>query len=135
MKIPKLLSMVVLAILMVAGIGCTTLQGTMDGYEDENTSYRRSTYDDPFFYNSYDSRPVLVRDVRTGRTFYVYPNSANTYYDNRYYNDRRYDNRRRNYNNTYYNNTNRTPVVTDQQRREQKEKAQESKRTILGKQN
>ncbi len=134
MKIPKLLSMVVLAILMVAGIGCTTLQGTMDGYEDENTSYRRSTYDDPFFYNSYDSRPVLVRDVRTGRTFYVYPNSANTYYDNRYYNDRRYD-RRYDDRRRYYNNTSRTPVVTDAQRREQKEKAQESKKTILGKQN
>ncbi len=135
MKSPKLLSMVVLAILMVAGIGCTTLQGTADGYDDENASYRRSSLDDPFFYNNYNSRPVLVRDVRTGRTFYIYPNNTNSLYDNRYdnryYNDRRYyDNRRRN-----NGNTNSRPVVTDQQRKDQREKADESRKKILGKEN
>ncbi len=131
MKSPKLLSMVVLAILIVGGIGCTTLQGTADGYDDENTSYRRSSLDDPFFYNNYNSRPVLVRDVRTGRTFYIYPNNTNSLYDNRYYNDRRYyDNRRRN-----YGNTNSRPVITDQQRKDQREKADESRKKILGKEN
>lgn len=135
MKNPKFVSMVVMAILMVVGVGCTTLQESAGGYDEENTSYRRSGLDDPFFYNNYSSRPVLVRDIRTGRTFYVYPNSSSFYdplgFDNRYYNDRRYYNNRPRYN----QNTNRNPVISDQQRRDQKEKADESRRRILGKQN
>jgi hypothetical protein len=72
-----------------------------------------------------------VRDVRTGRTFYIYPNNTNSLYDNRYYNDRPYyDNRRRN-----YGNTNNRPVITDQQRKDQREKADESRKKILGKKN
>ncbi len=111
------------------------------GYDDENISYRRSGLDDPFFYNNYDRRPVLVRDVRTGRTFYVYPNASsslfdpyasdNRYYDNRNYNDRRYYNNRPRYN----QNTKRNPVVSDQQKKEQREKLEESRRRILGKKN
>ena len=132
MKNRNILSMVALSLLMViAGIGCTTLQETTDGSYDERSTYRSSAFNDPF-YNS--ATPVLVRDAYTGRYFYVYPSSAYSTYDTYRYDNRYYNNR--NYNNRYYNNTrNAQPQVSEEQRREQRQKLEDSRKRILGRDN
>jgi hypothetical protein len=130
MKNRFLLSMAIFSVLMVAGVGCTTMQEATDSYEDERSTYRSSAFNDPFSNNF--GNQVLVRDAYTGRLFYVYPSNSfsspfDAYrFDNRYYNNRSYNNR--------YGSRPSTsrPQLSDEQIREQREKAEDSRRKILG---
>lgn len=132
MKNRNILSMVALSLLIViGGIGCTTLQETTDGsYENDRSAYRSSAFNDPY----YSAAPVLVRDAYTGRYFYVYPSAAYSPYDAFRYDNRYYNNR--NYNNRIYSTPRSTqPQVSDEQRREQKQKLEDSRKRILGRDN
>ncbi len=134
MKSTKYLSMAVLAFLIFAGVGCTTLYETTDGYNEGPSSSRRSMMNESYYYGS--NAPILVRDMYTGRYFYVYPSNSysqlNSYgYDRRYNNSGYYGN---NYgysdNRDRYNRNESRPTVTDEQRRA---KEDDARRRILGK--
>ena len=133
MKNRNIFSMVALSLLMVlGGIGCTTLQETTDGsYDDDRSIYRSSAFNDPFYSTA---TPVLVRDAYTGRYFYVYPANTFSPYDNYRYDNRNYNNRA--YNNRIYSNPRTAqPQVSEEQRREQRQKLEDSRKRILGRQN
>lgn len=133
MKNPIILSLVVLSVLLVGGIGCTVVQPT-GADEDERYDRRMSSANDPYYYSS---RPVLVQDARTGRYFYVYPNDLYSSFDP-YRFDSRYSNGYNRYYNDYYyapsnRGTSSRPQLTEEQRKVQKEKLEESRKRILGK--
>lgn len=134
----RLFSMAIFAMLVVTAVSCTTMQEASDGYEDRNTYSRNAMMDDPFFYQNNYGSPVLVRDVRTGRYFYVYPNNYSSYYGSRY--DSRYNNDRNRYNDYYRNRDNNNsrridPRQVEEQKKRETDNANEARKRILGKQN
>lgn len=146
MKNNTFLSMALVAVLMVALVGCTTMQGAQDEYYETSrvqSAPSRVYVDDPY---NYGRTIVMERDPYTGRYYEVgstgiYNNSISTY-DPRYNNtrinsNRRYDNRR--YNSGY---PSRGQVVTQQpqrpteaDRQQTEEKRKEAKDAIFGKKN
>lgn len=130
MKNRYFLSVVLSIVFMVGAYSCTTLQETADGYEDDRLTSRNSSFYDPF-YNQ--STPVLVRDAYTGRLFYVYPTNSLSPFDNRMY-DSRYTNSRFNNNRYYSRPSTGRPHVSDEQRQQTRERQEEARRKILGRQ-
>jgi len=131
MKNLKIVPIGAIAILMVFLASCSPFQQTGSGGYEEDYGNRRSGYiEEPVYYNN--SRPVLVRDAYTGKLFYVYPsNSYAPYgyrsgYDNGFYDQRVYNNQR-------VNRTPRRQVERPAATPEQKQKQQDSRNIILGK--
>jgi hypothetical protein len=132
-------SFALFSILTVVISSCTTMQEA--GYYNEDEGYRnnRSVYMEDPLYNS-SVRPLLVRDAFTGRTFYVYPDNTYSPYGSSLYNmpfdNRNYSNRRAYGNGRSYRNPSRNttaPVVSPQQKAEQRQKQEASRNLILGK--
>jgi hypothetical protein len=146
MKRNPFLLMAFLGVLMVAAVGCTTVQGAQDdGYYENSTSRTapsRIYVDDPYHYG----RTILMeRDPYTGKYYEVSPNSIynngySTYdpYGNSRYDTRRYD--RRTSNSGYgrrqpaYQQP-APPRPTEQERQEAEQKRRTSKDVILGRKN
>jgi hypothetical protein len=132
-------SFALFSILAVVISSCTTMQEAGYYSEDDGYNNNRSVYiEDPLYYNS--ARPLLVRDAFTGRTFYVYPNNGYSPYGSSIYNmplnNRNYSNRRAYGNGRSYRNPGRNttaPVVSPQQKAEQRQKQESSRNLILGK--
>lgn len=125
-----------LGALMLAAVGCTTLQRTQDdGYYEPDavqSAPSRIYMDDPYHYGR---TIVMQRDPFSGRYYEVNPygyNNVFSNYDSRYYDP--YNNRR--YNTDY---PSRRQVYqqpqgpTEGERREAEQKRQEAKDAILGK--
>jgi hypothetical protein len=131
MKRFNFLSVVVALVLMVAAVGCTTMQGAEDDYygtQRVQGSPNRIYVDDP-----YRGTVVLERDPYSGRYYEVSPyGSTNVYgnrYDSRY--DRRYYGSGRNNNRYYRNNGTYQPVPQQQPGGTGKDRG-ESRKKILG---
>ncbi len=122
MKSNKFLSFAFIAVLVVTAVGCTALRG--DNEYLENGNNRRVYVDDPYMYNN---TPMWVRDPYTGRYYQVMPYGYSPYgnsrYGNRYY-DQRFDNRRP----VYRSNTKQTEA-----RQQERQRVDESRKRILGK--
>lgn len=133
MKHFNFLSTVIVVLLMVTAVSCTTMRGTGDnGYYDTGVSSNRVYVDDP-----YRGTVVLERDPYTGRYYEV--NTYGSVYSPYGYRNNRYgnNNRRYNRNNGYYNNNGYSNNNTDQrqsqeQKREQDNKREDARKKILG---
>jgi hypothetical protein len=125
MKSNKFLSFAFIAVLVVTAVGCTALRGDNEYLENGNNN-RRVYVDDPYMYNN---TPMWVRDPYTGRYYQVMPYGYSPYgnsrYGNRYY-DQRFDNRRP----VYRSNTKQTEA-----RQQERQRVDESRKRILGKDN
>ncbi|MGZ3838517.1 MAG: hypothetical protein ACXVMS_14155 [Flavisolibacter sp.] len=134
MKRFHFLSAVVVLVLMVTALSCTSMQGSQDGYYDRAAS-NRVYIDDP-----YRGTVVLERDPYTGRYYEV--NSYGAYsspygYRNRvgnpYYSRRSIDNNHyRVYRNSNNNNHSESQEQTEQQKKEWNQKREEARKKILG---
>lgn len=139
MKKNIIFSFALFSILAVVISSCTTMQEAAYYSEDDGYSNGRSVYiEDPMYYNS--ARPMMVRDAFTGRLFYVYPNNGYSLYGSSLYNtplnSRNHLNRRAYGNGRTYRNPSRNttaPVVSPQQKAEQKQRQEASRNLILGK--
>jgi hypothetical protein len=141
MKITSFLPMVVLSVLMVSAVSCSTMQPVSDD-DYVTTSSRqeqpaRIYVQDPY---NFGRTIIMDRDPITGRYYQVYPTSVYDSRYDRYYGsnvyDRRYDDRR--YNDRYYSNrdqypTRRQPTVTPEQRQQDEQKRKDAANVILGK--
>ncbi len=131
MKKLKIVPIGAIAILVVFLNSCSPFQQSSRSYDDDYGSRRSAYIDEPIFYSN--SSPVLVRDAFSGKLFYIYPNNGyspygyGSSYDNGYYDQRVYRNQRSN--RTYKKDT-RKPQATP----EQKQKQEQSRNIILGKQ-
>lgn len=90
MKNTHLLSTVVLGLLMVFAVSCTTMQEATGPVDDQSSAAApaRIYVEDP---NNWGRTIVLERDPFTGRYYQVSPyglSSGYSRYNNRYYNDR-----------------------------------------------
>lgn len=125
MKSSNFLSMALIVVLMVVAVGCTTMQGAMDEYEERPGS-RRVILNDPYYSNT----TYLVRDPYTGMYYEVRPYGYSPYstypgyYDSRYYGNR---------NNRYYRNSQPIRRQSPQQQQKTQEEIKKSRETILGK--
>jgi hypothetical protein len=144
MKITSFLPMVVLSVLMVGAVSCSTMQPVSDD-DYATTSSRQEAPSRIYVQDPYNfGRTIIMdRDPVSGRYYQVYPT---TVYDNRYdryygssiYDDRRYDDRR--YNDRYYSNREQYPTrrpaqsaPTAEERKQGEQKRQEAASVLLGK--
>jgi hypothetical protein len=121
MKNFNFLSTGIIALLMVATVGCTTLRGgEYDEYSEDRSS--RRVYVDPSYYGS--DQIIFQRDPFTGRYYqvspYGYSPGRSSYYD-------------RNYSNRNYNYRDNRNQPTQEQRAESQKKVNEARNIILGK--
>jgi hypothetical protein len=141
MKITGFLSMVVLSVLMVGAVSCTTMQPASN--DDYATSSRqeqpaRIYVQDPY---NFGRTIIMDRDPMTGRYYQVYPTPVydsryDRYYSNGY--DSRYDDRR--YNDRYYSNREQyptrrqsQPAPTAEERKQAEQKRQDAASVLFGK--
>ena len=143
MKRFNFLSVVIAGLLLVAGVGCTTLTETQDDYYSERprTSANRIYVDDP-----YRGTVVLERDPWTGRYYEVgsYGTFNNRTYRNNGYGNRNYG--RGGYDNGYYGRgygngstgrggrgTTVTPQQpTEDQKKQNEQNKSDARRKVLG---
>jgi hypothetical protein len=127
MKRFNFLSMAIVAILMVAAVGCTTLTESQDDRYSRTMGTDRIYVDDP-----YRGTIVLERDPFSGRYYEV--NSYNIYNDRYRRGYGRYDNRYYGRNVYRGRNTNTTPQrpPTQEQIRETQKNKDEARQKVLG---
>lgn len=125
MKNFNFLSMGVIALLMFAAVGCTTLRGTTDEYDEyyEDGASRR-IYNDRAYYGN--DQIIYQRDPFTGRYYQVSPYG---YYPGRspYYG--------RNYSNRNYRYRDNRNQPSQERRAESQKKINEARDVIRGKNN
>jgi hypothetical protein len=131
MKNTHLLSTVVLGLLMVFAVSCTTMQ-TPAGSDYEQPAAAanapsRLYVEDPY---NWGRTIVLERDPFTGRYYQVTPYSNRvSAYDSRYYNDRYYNNR---YNDRYYRGYPSRSTQPQADQRTSEQKGNDARERILG---
>lgn len=123
--------LLVVVVVLVTAVGCTTMTGTQDGYYNGGQP-TRANGNRVYVTDPYRGTIVLERDPWSGRYYEVSP--YGTYYGNRYY-GRGYDTYRRN--NVYYgrgnSNYQRQPQQsTEEQRRRNGEQRNEARKKVLG---
>lgn len=126
MKSNKFLSFAFIAVLMVTAVSCTALRGDNE-YLENGPDNRRVYVDDTYMYNN--NTPIWVRDAYTGRYYQVIPYGNSPYGYNRFgngYYDQRFDNRRPVY---------RTNPRQTEARQQERQRVDESRKRILGKDN
>lgn len=130
MKNFNLLSAVIVVVLMVTAISCTTAQG---GYGDEYYStYDRRTPNRVYVDDPYYGTVILERDPYSGRYYQASP------YGYSYRNNTRYNKAySRNRNNYYYrnnenSNTRNNQGQTEQQKKDWEKQRNEARKKVLG---
>ena len=142
MKITSILPMVVLSVLMVGAVSCTTMQPVSN--DDYATTSRqqqpaRIYVQDPY---NFGRTIIMDRDPMTGRYYQVYTTPVYDSRYDRYYSsnvyDRRYDDRR--YNDRYYSNREQyptrrqsQPAPTAEERKQAEQKREDAASILFGK--